>query len=635
MPAPKKFKTEIEVLEHLQELPSSKVLENSSLVYTFENTPKTKELMNQLRFNDNISLEQLVTESHKVQHMKLARMGIVVESGASDFFNVKDLESVRRYITRSSQLESSNKSDAIVDVASALADAICAHTNDDFKTFDPIVAYVTTQMKDSLTYSDDIDRINSYWEARTSEQKTKAMSGDDDLEEARYSYMLVVSKQFDLINRNDDKDTYTYTDLDDAQLGTIESFQRVIENSIQRRTDMKSITAEFMVRALESQVFNDLSDFEYGDAIIEALDSSNINSVLQYEDSRDMITPKGVCNLVQLCTDLDSPFRGDSKQIENIKSALKNKVKNTVEYEMKREEYKDLPMVQGLGYSRDYLKSMYGDLKEVIDSIDEIMDEIEDFIEESVKNFMYEQALDASFKPDPFDVYQLTPFPVATRTLERSLIDIANADTDEDLESAMMNYARLESAYNHMVLTEAAKKSDKGKSKDKGANTREFVRNASNKVNSIVRSAGKKMDAAANGVKRIVDPMETFIADTINKIKKADQNERRNIIIKGGVAPKVMRWLKRGIGLVVVGSLGSTGAIISGIGLLAMIASDAHCDQKERVKILRELEDELDIVNEKIEDSRGDENKQKKYELMRIQKKLKTDIDRIKLRLKY
>ena len=278
---------------------------------------------------------------------------------------------------------------------------------------------------------------------------------------------------------------------------------------------------------------------------------------------------------------------------------------------------------------------MYGDLKEVIDSIDEIMDEIEDFIEESVKNFMYEQALGASFKPDPFDVYQLTPFPVATRTLERSLIEIANADTDEALESAMMNYARLESAYNHMVLTEAAKKSDKGKSKDKGANTREFVRNASNKVNNTVRSAGKKMDAAANGVKRIVDPMETFIADTINKIKKADQNERRNIIIKGGVAPKVMRWLKRGIGLVVVGSLGSTGAIISGIGLLAMIASDAHCDQKERVKILRELEDELDIVNEKIEDSRGDENKQKKYELMRIQKKLKTDIDRIKLRLKY
>ena len=40
------------------------------------------------------------------------------------------------------------------------------------------------------------------------------------------------------------------------------------------------------------------------------------------------------------------------------------------------------------------------------------------------------------------------------------------------------------------------------------------------------------------------------------------------------------------------------------------------------------------VVNEKIEDSRGDENKAKKYELIRIKKKLENDLDRVKYRLK-
>jgi hypothetical protein len=308
---------------------------------------------------------------------------------------------------------------------------------------------------------------------------------------------------------------------------------------------------------------------------------------------------------------------------------MKDKVKNTLDYQCSKKEYSDLPIVHGLGYARDYLKDIYADIDQVVKDIDELFDDIEDFIEESVKSFLEEQAMDAQFNPNPFDVYKLTPMPVGTRTLQRSLCDIACADTDEALEEAMMSYARLESAYNHMVMEAKAKE------KAKGTGARELVRNASNKVTSAARSASKTMDEGKHAVKKVIDPMENFIHETIEKIKKADMDERRNIIIKGGVAPKVIRWIKRGIGLVIVGSVGTTGALIAGIGLLGMIANDSHCDAKERVKILRELEDELNIVEEKIEDSRGDENKQKKYELMRIRNKLKKDIDRIKLRLKY
>ena len=46
------------------------------------------------------------------------------------------------------------------------------------------------------------------------------------------------------------------------------------------------------------------------------------------------------------------------------------------------------------------------------------------------------------------------------------------------------------------------------------------------------------------------------------------------------------------------------------------------------------MEDELEVVKEKIDDSRGDENKQKKYELMRIRNELQRQMDRVKYNLK-
>ena len=123
--------------------------------------------------------------------------------------------------------------------------------------------------------------------------------------------------------------------------------------------------------------------------------------------------------------------------------------------------------------------------------------------------------------------------------------------------------------------------------------------------------------------KEAIDPMEKFVKDTMKKIKDADENERRNIIIQGGVVPKVTRWLKRSILLIAgsaVGAVCSPIAIVTCITFLGWIASD---------------KDEIQIVNEKIDDSRGDENKQKKYELMRIRNKLSRTQDKIRLGLKY
>ena len=75
---------------------------------------------------------------------------------------------------------------------------------------------------------------------------------------------------------------------------------------------------------------------------------------------------------------------------------------------------------------------------------------------------------------------------------------------------------------------------------------------------------------------------------------------------------------------------GVTGLVISCISVLVGLAIDVSIDKKVRYQIIRELESELEIVKEKIDDSRGDDNKQNKYQLMRIKKKLEADLARVK-----
>ena len=135
-----------------------------------------------------------------------------------------------------------------------------------------------------------------------------------------------------------------------------------------------------------------------------------------------------------------------------------------------------------------------------------------------------------------------------------------------------------------------------------------------------------------------------FIENSYAKIKKADDETRRKLVVQGGIVPKILRWLKRIIGAGLVGGVvgkgaralgapGFIGVVLSAIGLVGFIAKDKKADEKTRAQIIHELEEELEIVNEKIEDSRGDEDKSKKYELMRVRSKLQKELDRINLGL--
>lgn len=304
-----------------------------------------------------------------------------------------------------------------------------------------------------------------------------------------------------------------------------------------------------------------------------------------------------------------------------------NQIKRIYKREYRNPNYADTPIIECVDHLLSVLESCNLDESQV-EAKEELEKELECCMKDAVDDLAMEQ--EAPFNPNPYNIYNECPFDVASREVTRSLIKLDEAVTDEAIAEAFMNIGRLNIALEQTYyVTESNVVTKKA---------RDLSRKATKKEASAIRKVGGTVSELKKAGKEAITPMEKFVKDSMKKIKEADENERRNIIIQGGTVPKVVRWLKRSILLIAGGTVGavcSPVAVITCITFLGWVASDKYLDKKERAKILRELEDELQIVNEKIDDSRGDENKQKKYELMRIRNQLSRTKDKIRLGLKY
>lgn len=130
--------------------------------------------------------------------------------------------------------------------------------------------------------------------------------------------------------------------------------------------------------------------------------------------------------------------------------------------------------------------------------------------------------------------------------------------------------------------------------------------------------------------KRIPQHIDNLIDNTLGQMKKMDRDERRKRIIEGGFKVKLFKLIRNAA---TIGGLALIHPALAAITLLSSVAIDKTLDARVRRQILNEMEDELKMVNEKIEDSRGEGDRQKKYQLMRIRTKLERDIQRIQYRL--
>lgn len=320
---------------------------------------------------------------------------------------------------------------------------------------------------------------------------------------------------------------------------------------------------------------------------------------------------------------------------------------NTARYEFTHESYKDFPLGKATSAILEYAKGRCKGNKILLENI-ETLENAFDSANELVYDEVKEEAeaggapccspsmSECGFNPDPFSLGSLTPFDVANRQVGSTLYDIVRAEDDDQLTEAFLDMGRLETIINESYSVEGNAKDGYWIMENAGSLARRVGDKANQKFSKIATK--DKTSGIKAAIKRAIDPMEKFIEQKWDEFKEKDAAERREIILKGGVGPKVMRWIKRGIKLLIGGMVGTIippVAIISGIVFIGRICTDKYLDGKERAKILRELEDEIMICNEKIEDSRGDDDKQKKYELMRIRNQLQRTSEKIRLGLRY
>lgn len=132
-------------------------------------------------------------------------------------------------------------------------------------------------------------------------------------------------------------------------------------------------------------------------------------------------------------------------------------------------------------------------------------------------------------------------------------------------------------------------------------------------------------------VKRVPKHIENVMDRTIGSLIKMDRGERRKRIIEGGYKTRLFRIIRNAI-------IGGTAFLVSpalaAVALIVVVANDKRLDIKVRRRIVTELETELTIVTEKIDDAKAANEKQKKYQLMRIKNKLEREIIRIKYNIK-
>ena len=264
--------------------------------------------------------------------------------------------------------------------------------------------------------------------------------------------------------------------------------------------------------------------------------------------------------------------------------------------------------------------------------INNMIDYLNEKVNVTTESFIYEKAIDKF----------------------NSLVEsIFFEDTEIELESFIELYEITEALCEYestmevssRIITKGTEKTTKaiGNASARGAGMSSVKSN----VGRVKRGARIAEDRASEAVNRKIDDIINFT-----------RSRNREKIITGSNTIKLSRDLKTLITAAIIAILGPTAALKIGgmglqgvkiaastagllggikilIGIMAVKAMNKKTKESERKKILVELETELKIVKEKIEDAKGDNAREQKYQLMRIEANLEKEIMRIKHGLRY
>lgn len=300
------------------------------------------------------------------------------------------------------------------------------------------------------------------------------------------------------------------------------------------------------------------------------------------------------------------------KQVAIVNEAIQN---SSPEKQMVLSSYMESLMTAYNGLA-EYIDNSYSTLQEGIEEVDEPFIEGDDTSDNTL-NYPLENLFDGEFLDAVFDDI----------ALEHAFsVQFANTFMDDNEEINLESFNKMmKIAYQYDIALEVG-----------------LIRSAARKValgaekatvGAIhgLRSSADATKRVAVVAKRIPKHVNTLIDSTIDKFIKMDRNERRERIVEGGYRVKLFKLIRTAI---LTGAVWAVSPALACIGLIAAVARDKQLDNRVRSRIADEMNDELKIVNEKIEDAKSSNERQKKYQLMRIKDRLEKDILRIKYNIK-
>lgn len=285
----------------------------------------------------------------------------------------------------------------------------------------------------------------------------------------------------------------------------------------------------------------------------------------------------------------------------------------------------------------------------------------------NMKKYMENKIKENKFLKESFDPFKDMDYINMVKTFESMTLEDISDDNDEldvvkiaeyyELAREIATYEILNEEAGTKIITKGTEKVTKkigdASSKDHG------MADVKSKVGAIKRGARIIDDRASDAVNRKID-----------NIMNLGQEAKREKIITGKNTFKLSSALKTAIGLIGGGAAAKgvgnavgakaakkiagksiaskvvakgakvalgpiVGAAIAIIGALTVRALHKNTEEREKKRILLELETELKITKEKIEDAKAENDKEAKYQLMRIQTNLEKEITRIKHGLRY
>lgn len=135
----------------------------------------------------------------------------------------------------------------------------------------------------------------------------------------------------------------------------------------------------------------------------------------------------------------------------------------------------------------------------------------------------------------------------------------------------------------------------------------------------IIASSKLKAKSAKQKVKRIGDRVDNKVADRIKNIENSIKEDVRDKKVKG-IPFKVTKLVKTAA---IAGAAWAVNPALLALGILAKMTIGNYLTAREKDRLMNELTQELEIVEEKIKDADANGDKEKKYQLMRLRNEIK------------